>query len=298
MNKLRTLIEKRSSSVGASPTDQAESSKIVTVLEARKGIKLVNWSELVAYRDLFRFLIWRQIKVRYAQSAIGIGWAVIQPLFSMLIFTIVFGRLAKVGSDGVPYALFSMAALLPWTYFSNAISDGVSSLVSEANMLSKIYFPRLLLPLSAVAAKLVDFGIASVMMGILMVIFGHLPPWQIIFLPVAILLMVLTASGISVWLTALAVQYRDVKHAMGFLVQLGMYASPVVYPVSLIPSQYRLAYALNPMVGVIETFRAALLGTQPMPWDLLAVGTASAAILLLTGLAFFNHKEKIFADVA
>ena len=296
MNKLRTHIKNRFVS-DVTSLDNANNPS-VTIIEPSKGIELLNWKELVCYRDLFRFLIWRQIKVRYAQSAIGIGWAIIQPLFSMLIFTIVFGRLAKVGSDGVPYALFSMATLLPWTYFSNAVGDGVSSLIGEANMLRKIYFPRILLPTSAVAAKLVDFGIASVMMAILMAVFGHAPPWQILFLPLAIALMILAASGISVWLTALAVQYRDVKHAMTFLIQLGMYASPVVYPASLIPSQYRLAYALNPMVGVIEAFRSALLGTQPMPWDLLAVGAVTATILLVTGLAFFQHKQKIFADVA
>jgi lipopolysaccharide transport system permease protein len=268
------------------------------VIEPRRGLQLFDWKELVAYRDLFRFLIWRQIKVRYAQSAIGIGWAIIQPLFSMVIFTIIFGRLAEIDSNGAPYALFSLAALLPWTYFSNAITDGVASLVSEANMLRKIYFPRLLLPLSAVCAKLVDFGIAACMMAILMAIYQQPPPIQILVLPLALLLMVITASGVSVWLTALAVQYRDVKHAMNFLVQLGMYASPVVYPVSMIPDQYRLLYGLNPMAGVIESFRAGLLGTRPIPWDLLAVGAVSGTILLLTGLAFFRSKEKVFADVA
>ncbi|MCC9601446.1 ABC transporter permease [Stieleria sp. JC731] len=268
------------------------------IIEPRKGLQLFDWKELVAYRDLFRFLIWRQIKVRYAQSAIGIGWAVIQPLFSMVLFTVIFGKLAEIDSNGAPYALFSLAALLPWTYFSNAITDGVASLVSEANMLRKIYFPRLLLPLSAVCAKLVDFVIAAVMMGILMVIYQHAPPIQILVLPLAAALMIITASGVSVWLTALAVQYRDVKHAMSFLVQLGMYASPVVYPVSLIPDQYRLLYAINPMAGVIEAFRAGLLGTQPIPWDLLAVGTVSSSVLLLSGLLFFRSKEKIFADVA
>ena len=268
------------------------------VIETRRGLQLFDWKELVAYRDLFRFLIWRQIKVRYAQSAIGIGWAIIQPLFSMVLFTLIFGRLAKIDSNGAPYALFSLAALLPWTYFSNAITDGVASLVSEANMLRKIYFPRLLLPLSAVCAKLVDFAIAAVMMAILMVIYQHAPPIQILVLPLSVILMVITASGVSVWLTALAVQYRDVKHAMNFLVQLGMYASPVVYPVSLIPEQYRLLYGLNPMAGVIESFRAGLLGTQPIRWDLLGVGAVSGSVFLLTGLAFFRSKEKIFADVA
>ncbi|TWU29136.1 ABC transporter permease [Novipirellula artificiosorum] len=270
----------------------------ITIIERRSGWHLLDWKELVAYRDLFRFLIWREIKVRYAQSAIGIGWAIIQPLFSMLVFTIVFGRLAKVESDGVPYALFSFAALVPWTYFSNAVTDGVNALVSEANMLRKIYFPRILMPLSAVAAKLVDFTIAMCMLAILMIFYRHAPSLGILALPLLVALMMLTASAISLWLTALAVQYRDVKHAMGFMVQLAMYGSPVVYATSLIPEQYRLLYAINPMVGVIEGFRSALLGTQPMPWDLIAVGILSASVLFITGLAFFRSKERTFADVA
>lgn len=276
----------------------APPSPVVTVIERRSGWKLLDWKELYAYRDLFRFLVWRQIKVRYAQSAIGIGWAVIQPVFSVLLFTVVFGNLAKVGSDGAPYALFSFAALVPWTYFSNALTDGVGSLVNEANMLRKVYFPRILMPLSAVAAKLVDFAIAMVCLAALMVAYRYAPPWQIVFLPLLTLLMVAAAAALSIWLTALAVQYRDVKHAMTFVVQLGMYASPVVYPTSLIPERYRLLYALNPMVGVIEGFRAALLGTQPMPWGLIAVGAAVTTALLVTGLAFFRKKETVFADVA
>ena len=280
------------------PTLASSPTNYELIIEPRKGLQFFDWKELVAYRDLFRFLIWRQIKVRYAQSAIGIGWAIIQPLFSMLVFTIIFGNLAQVESDGAPYALFSLAALLPWTYFSNAITDGVQSLVSEANMLRKIYFPRLLLPLSAVAAKLVDFGIAAVMMVILMIVFQYPPSTQIVALPVALIAMLITASGVSVWLTALAVQYRDVKHALNFLMQLLMYASPVVYSTSIIPDKFRLLYGLNPMVGVIETFRAGILGTTTIPWDLLGLGFLSASLLLLSGLAFFRSKEKIFADVA
>lgn len=280
------------------PGPQAAATEVVTVIERRSGWQLLDWKELHAYRDLFRFLVWRQVKVRYAQSAIGIGWAVIQPVFSMLLFTVVFGNLAKVSSDGVPYALFSFAALVPWTYFSNALTDGVNSLVSEANMLRKVYFPRILMPLSAVAAKLVDFVIAMICLALLMIVYQHAPPWQIVFLPLLIVMMAATAAAVSIWLTALAVQYRDVKHAMTFVVQLAMYASPVVYPTSLIPDRYRLLYAANPMVGVIEGFRAGLLGTQPMPWDLIAVGASVTAVLMLTGLAFFRSKERIFADVA
>ncbi|MDB4540240.1 ABC transporter permease [bacterium] len=277
---------------------EKRSSTPLLIIEPKRAFRLIDWAELVAYRDLLRFLVWRQIKVRYAQSAIGIGWALIQPLVSMVVFTIIFGNLAKVDSNGAPYALFSLAALLPWTYFSNAITDGVSSLVGEANMLRKVYFPRLLLPLSAVLAKLVDFAIASCLMILVMLFLQYPPSSQIVALPIAIITMLITASGVSLWLTALAVQYRDVKHAMNFLVQLLMYASPVVYATSIIPERYRLVYALNPMVGVIETFRAAILGSTPLPWDLMAVGLASGVALLLSGLVFFRSKETIFADVA
>jgi lipopolysaccharide transport system permease protein len=186
------------------------------------------------------FLVWREIKVRYAQSAIGIGWAVIQPVFSMLIFTIVFGKLAGISSDGAPYALFSLAALVPWTYFSNALVDGANCLVGNANMLSKVYFPRMLMPLAAVAAKLVDFTIAMTLLAGLMLWYGQAPTWGVLMLPLLILLMILTAAGLGMWLTALAVQYRDVKHAMNFVVQLLMYAAPVVYPASLVPERFQL----------------------------------------------------------
>lgn len=273
-------------------------SQYTLIIEPKKSIRLLDWRELIAYRDLFRFLIWRQIKVRYAQSAIGIGWAVIQPLFSMVIFTLVFGNFAKVDSEGVPYSLFSLAALLPWTYFSNAITDGVASLVSEANMLRKIYFPRLLLPLSAVAAKLVDFVIASLMLLILLTYYQFMPSSQIYIVPLGIFIMITAACGISVWLTALAVQYRDVKHGMGFLVQLFMYVSPVVYSAAIVPEEYRLMYAINPMVGVIESFRAGILGSSEIPWDLIFVSLLSSLSLLTSGLFFFKYKEKIFADVA
>ena len=275
-----------------------EVSVVTTVIEPRSGWRLVDWRELRDYRDLFRFLVWREIKVRYAQSAIGIGWAIIQPVFSMIIFTIVFGRLAKVSSDGAPYAVFSFVGLVPWTYFSNALTDGVNCLVTNVNMISKVYFPRMLMPLSAVAAKLLDFGIAMLLLFGLMAWYRVVPTWGALLIPLFIGLMMLTAAGLGMWLTALAIQYRDVRHAMNFVVQLLMYASPVVYPTSLIPERFQLLYAMNPMVGVIEGFRAALLGTRAMPWDLLAVSTASAAVIFVSGTLYFRRKERVFADVA
>lgn len=268
------------------------------VIEPRTGWRLVDWKELRDYRDLFFFLVWRSIKVRYAQSSLGVGWAIIQPVFSMLIFTVIFGRLAKVESDGAPYAVFSFVALVPWTYFANALTDATQSLVTNAQMLSKVYFPRLILPLSAVLAKLVDFAIAMVLLALLMLWYRQAPTAGLLMLPLLVALMVLIAAGLGMWLTALAVQYRDVNYAINFIVQLLMYAAPVVYPASLIPERWQYLYALNPMVGVIEGFRAALLGTRPMPWDFLALGTATAVVVALTGMLYFRRREQLFADVA
>lgn len=268
------------------------------IIEPRTGWRLVDWRELVQYRDLFLFLTWRHIKVRYAQSAIGVGWAVIQPLFSMVLFTIVFGRFAQMASDGAPYALFSFVALVPWTYFANAVTEGTGSLVQDVNLLTKVYFPRLVLPLSAVLAKLVDFLIAMVVLCALLVGYGVMPTRGVVVLPLLVLLMMLTAAGLGMWLTALAVQYRDVKYAITFVVQLMMYAAPVVFPLSVVPARFHHLYALYPMVGVIEGFRAALLGTRPLPWDLLAIGTASALLVAITGCLYFRSRERLFADVA
>jgi lipopolysaccharide transport system permease protein len=268
------------------------------IIEPRTGWQLVDWKELRDYRDLFLFLVWRGIKVRYAQSSLGVGWAVIQPVFSMLIFTVIFGRLAGVESDGAPYAVFSFVALVPWTYFANALTDATQSLVTNANMLTKVYFPRLILPLSAVLAKLVDFAIAMVLLAMLMLWYRQVPNAGLLMLPLLVGLMVLTAAGLGMWLTALAVQYRDVNYAINFIVQILMYAAPVVYPASLIPERWQYLYALNPMVGVIEGFRAALLGTRPMPWDFLALGTVTAMAVALTGMLYFRRREQVFADVA
>ena len=269
-----------------------------TVIDADCTRRMVDWQELRQYRDLFRFLVWREIKVRYAQSALGIGWAIIQPLFSMLVFTIVFGKLAAVSSDGAPYALFSFAALVPWTYFANSVTEGTNILVSNATMISKIYFPRILLPMSAVAAKLLDFAIAFIVLLVLLVAFRVTPNIGVLVIPWLVVMMVTAAGGLSAWLTALAIQYRDVKHGVGFGIQLLMYGAPVVYPASLIPDVFRPIYALNPMVGVIEGFRSALLGTTGMPWDLIGIGTISTFAIAISGLAYFRKSERVFADVA
>ena len=277
--------------------DILENTPELTVIDESTGFRLIDWGELRQYRDLFYFLIWRDIKTRYAQSVLGVGWAVIQPVFSMVVFSIVFGGLAKISSDGVPYPIFSYAALVPWTYFSNALTTATSSLITSSNMLSKVYFPRLVIPLAPVIGKLVDFAIALVILFLMMLFYKITPTIWTLTLPLLVLLMMLSAAGLGLWLTTLAVQYRDVSYAMGFIIQILMYASPVVYPASSVPQQFRLLYSLNPMAGVIEGFRSALLGTNPMPWDMLAVGTLSAIVIALSGLWYFRRMERYFADV-
>lgn len=271
---------------------------VVTVMEPHSGWRMINWRELRNSSDLFFFLVWRSIKVRYAQSAIGIGWAVVQPLASMVIFTIIFGQLVGVSSNGENYSLFAFVALVPWTYFSNALTQATTSLTNNSAIISKIYFPRLILPLSEVVARLVDFAIAFVLLLVMLAFYGSSPNWNVLFLPLLIVMMVLAAAGLGVWLTALAIQYRDVNHAVSFAVQLLMYAAPVVYPASLVPESYQLLYALNPMVGVIEGFRAALLGTREMPWSFIGMGFLFIIPVLIGGLMYFRRKEQLFADVA
>ncbi len=301
MKSTAAVIEQTPTELGKSPSRESVNEVMdipTTIIEPKSGWRLVDWRELVDYRDLFLFLVWRDVKVQYAQSTLGIGWAIIQPLFSMVVFTIVFGKLAGVSSDGAPYAVFSFVALVPWTYFANAVTQGTNSLLSNTNMLTKVYFPRLILPLSAVLAKLVDFCIGMLLLFVLMAWYGVSPTWGALALPFLVLLMMLSAAGLGMWMTALAVQYRDVKYGLNFAVQLLMYAAPVVYPASLIPERWQLAYAVNPMVGVIEGFRAALLGTRPMPWNLLAIGLISSLLIAFSGILYFRSKERLFADVA
>ena len=269
-----------------------------TIIESKSGWQFIDWKELGEYKDLFYFLVWRDIKVLYKQTVLGFAWAVINPVFSMIVFSIVFGRLAQIPSEGVPYPIFSFAALVPWTYFSSAMSGSTQSLIGNQSMLTKVYFPRLVIPMTPVLAKLVDFGIVFVILLLMMAGFSILPTWNVIFLPWLIVLMILTAAGVGMWLSALAIQYRDVRFAIPFIAQLLMYAAPVVWPASLVPEQLRLLYGLYPMAGVIEGFRSALLGTNPMPWDLILPGTLSAVVIAISGAFYFRRLERIFADVA
>lgn len=272
------------------------------VIEPARGWQVINWRELREYRDLFYFLIDRDIKVLYKQTVLGFGWAILRPVLSMVIFTVIFGGLAQVDSDGMPYALFSYAALVPWLYFSTALSSSALSLVNNTDMLTKVYFPRLIFPLTPIFSKLVDFAISFVVIFVLMAWFRVAPTARLLYLPLLILLMMLATAGISLWFAALSVHYRDVKHAMPFVTQILMYAAPVVWSTALIGERFgatgRLVFGLYPMVGVIEGFRVALLDTGPMPWDMLAAGTASALLLFVTGLFYFRRMEVNFADVA
>ena len=271
----------------------------------KRGWQVIDWRELLAYKDLFRFLVQRDVTVRYKQTVLGLGWAIIRPVFSMIVFTVVFGGLANVPSDGVPYAVFSFAALIPWTYFSTALTTSAASLVTNAQMVTKVYFPRLVIPATPVLGNLVDFAISFVVLCGMIAWFGIMPTYNVLFLPVLIVIMAMSALGAGLWLSALAIQYRDINQAMQFVVQLGMYAAPVVWPVSLITEKFpvwgqelRLVYALYPMAGVIEGFRASLLGTTAMPWDLILIGALSAAISMITGMYYFKRMERTFADVA
>lgn len=272
------------------------------IIKPVRSRQLLDWRELREYRDLFYFLIARDIKVLYKQTVLGFGWAIIRPVVSMIIFTIIFGGLAGVSSDGVPYAVFNYVALVPWLYFSTALTAAALSLVNNTEMLTKVYVPRLAFPITPVFSKLVDFAISFVIVFVLMAWFRIPPTINVIYLPVLIFLMMLTATGMGLWFAAMSVQYRDVKHAMPFLTQILMYAAPVVWSGSLIGERFgeigRLIFGIYPMVGVIEGFRAALLGTVPMPWDMIAVGYVSAFLLFVTGLQYFRRMEFHFADVA
>lgn len=293
-------IADRSASISTT-TDRSEFDTIADspelIIEPHSGWRSIGWRELWEYRDLFLFLTWRGIKARYAQSALGIGWAVVQPVMTMLVFTVVFGRWAGIGSDGTPYALFSFCGLVPWTFFAAAVNGASTALVSNAAMVSKIYFPRLVLPFSTVLARMVDLAITSTLLVGMLVVFGRLPGPGVVLVPAFLLLLVMAALGISLWLSSMAVQYRDVAYALTFTTQILMYVSPVIYPASRVPERFRLIYGLNPMAGIIEGLRSALLGTPAMPWDLIVPGALVTVVLFVSGLFYFRRSERLFADV-
>ena len=287
-------------------TDDHIASPKRVIIQPRSQLQFVDFGELREYQDLFRFLVWREIKVRYAQSALGLSWAIFQPLVAALVLMLAFGYFAALSTDGSPKFLFYFCALVPWTFFSSGITDGTSSMINNAPMIGKVYFPRVVLPLSAVVARLIDFVVAFVVLVVLLVVEGLLPRATAWALPLLLVIALVAASGIGLWLSALSVQFRDVKYAITFVVQLMMYGSPVIYSTSGIPETLTLGgvgipakhlYSLNPMAGVIEGFRSSLLGTIPMPWAMIAIGGSSSLALAITGLMFFRAREQVFADV-
>jgi lipopolysaccharide transport system permease protein len=281
------------------PTDKAraEMKSPTVVIGPRRGLLHVDLKSVWQYRELLYLLIWRDVKVRYKQTLIGAGWAILQPLMTMVIFTVIFGKFAKVPSDGLPYPIFSYTALLPWTYFAQAIARSGNSLVGNARLITKVYFPRLIVPLAGAVAPAVDFAFAFVVLLGMMVWYGITPTWGVLLLPVFMVLACLTALAMGLWLSALNVRYRDVGHTIPFLVQCWMYASPVAYSISAVPGRWRLLYSLNPMSGVIEGFRWALLGKASPHWGVIALSALMVVFLLFTGLVYFKRVERTFADV-
>ncbi|MCC7449642.1 MAG: ABC transporter permease [Anaerolineae bacterium] len=262
-----------------------------------KGWTALNIADVWDYRELLVFLIWRDVKVRYRQTVLGGAWAIIQPFFTMVVFSIFFGQCAKMPSDGIPYPIFSYTALVPWSFFASSLQRTSGSLVSSANLLTKVYFPRLIIPLAAAAANLVDFVLAFVILLIMMLFYGIVPTINIIWLPVFMFLALITALGVGLWLAAINVQIRDVGSIVPFLVQFWLFATPIAYPSSLLPEPWHTVYGLNPMAGVVEGFRWALLGLNTPPGPMVLVSAVVALIVFIGGLFYFQRMETIFADV-
>jgi lipopolysaccharide transport system permease protein len=275
-----------------------DASPVVLRIKPAHGWVSLKLSELWAYRELLYFLMWRDIKVRYKQTALGAVWAILQPLLTTLIFSVFFGRLAKMPSDGIPYPLFTFTAMVPWTLFANSLTQSSNSLVDSAQLIKKVYFPRLAIPIAMVLAAAVDFLIASAILIAMIFYYGIVPTANIVWLPLLVILTVTTALGIGLWLSALNVRYRDVKYTIPFLVQAWLFATPIAYPSSLLSEPWRTLYGINPMAGVVEGFRWALLGTKGSPGLIILVSGLVALSLLVSGAFYFRRMEKTFADVA
>jgi len=269
----------------------------VTVIRPSSGWVPLKLRELWSYRELLYFLVWRDVKVRYKQTALGAAWAIIQPFFTMLVFSLFFGRLANIPSDNIPYPLFSFAALVPWTFFANGLGQSSDSLVGNANLIKKVYFPRLVVPFAAVLSGVVDFALAFVVLLIMMLFYGRVPTINAIWLPLLLLLALITALGVGLWLSALNVEYRDVRYVVPFLTQFWLFATPIAYPSSLLSEPWRTLYGLNPMVGVVEGFRWALVGTDTAPGAIVLVSALAALAILISGSYYFRRMEQTFADV-
>lgn len=269
----------------------------VVLIKPSKAWVSLNLRSLWEYRELLYFLTWRDIKVRYKQTVLGAAWAILQPFLTMLIFSVFFGRLVKVPSDGIPYPLFAFTALVPWTFFANGLNQSSNSLISSANLLKKVYFPRLAIPVATVLAGVVDFVLAFVVLLLLMTYYRVAPTINIIWTPLFLALAFVTALGVGLWMSALNVKYRDVRYVVPFLVQIWLFTTPVAYPSSLLSEPWRTIYGLNPMVGVVEGFRWALLGANTAPGPMVLASSVAAVLILISGAFYFRHMEKIFADV-
>ena len=283
--------------IPASSTLSLPPSEAHLSIEPPHGWAALELRELWLYRELLFFLAWRDIKLRYKQTALGAAWAILQPLLTMVIFSVIFGQLAKLPSDGIPYPIFTYAALLPWQLFSFALTNSSNSLINSQNLISKVYFPRLIIPLASTLAGLMDFAIAFLVLLGLMAYYHITPTMAILYLPLFLILALLSALAVGVWLSALSVEYRDVRYIVPFLTQFWMYATPIAYASSLIPENWRLLYGLNPMTGVVEGFRWALLGIQTSGGSMILVSAAVVVVMFISGLYYFRRMENNFADV-
>lgn len=268
----------------------------VTIIEPKKGWIKLDLGELLHYQELLYFLTWRDIKVRYKQTVLGAAWAILQPFMSMVVFTLFFGRLAKMPSEGIPYPIFVYAGLLPWTFFANAVSGSGNSLVGSAHLISKVYFPRIFVPTSKVMAALVDFAISALILLALMIYYQVQLTWNLAFIPIAVLLTIFAAFGVGTFLSSLNVKYRDFQYVIPFMIQFWMFCSPVVYPISLVPERWRWLLSLNPMAGIIDAYRSGFLG-KSFDWQNLAISSAVTLALLLIGISYFTKIERKFADI-
>lgn len=276
--------------------DTASAGSSVRIIKPRSGWQFVDFKELKEYRDLFYFLVWRDVKVLYAQTVLGLSWAILQPLIQIIIFSIVFGKVARVPTEGVPYLLFATVAIIPWSYMSQAMTQSSDSLVKGQQLLGKIYFPRLIFPIVPILARLIDFGISMILILGVAIYYRVMPTWNLMLFPLLVIMMMSVPAGVGMWLSAMAIQFRDVKHAMPFVVRMLIYSAPIVYSTSSIPEAYRFIYSLNPIVGVIEGFRSCMLGT-PIPWAYIVPGIFTSFLLLGGGVLYFKRMERAFADV-
>jgi lipopolysaccharide transport system permease protein len=268
----------------------------VSIIKPPRGFEAIDFAELGRYRDLFYFLVTRDVKVLYAQTILGFSWALINPAVQIIVFTVIFGKIANVPTDGIPYFLFSTVAIIPWTYMSEAMTHSSQSLVTGQGMLGKVYFPRMIFPLTPLFSKLVDFSISLLLLVGVLIYYKVAPTWNMLLLPGFVLYMVLIPAGIGLWLSSLAVRFRDVKFAMQFIIRMLIYTAPVLYSASTISPEYRLLYSLNPIVGVMEGFRACLLGGA-IPWEFIVPGMVTAVLMVLTGAMYFRRMERVIVDV-